>query len=526
MAVRPLAAGIAVLTAFLVIAVVVGDAAAPGAANARTQRPNVVVLMTDDEATSDMTVMPKTRRLLGERGVTFANSYVSYPVCCPSRATYMSGQYAHNHGVMGLYPPAGGYGRFDRWNSLSVWLEHAGYATSHIGKYLNGYGSQVRANVPPGWTEWHGAIDGSTYKMWGYTLNENGVRHAYGTPFEEDPRLYQTDVYRRKAVDFIARRAPSSRPFFLSLAFLAPHHEAAAIRHRSGHLVRPAPRDAGRLGHDAAPRSPAFGEAELADKPEFVRRTGPLTTAAIDEIASRRRDRQESLLAVDDAVAGIVAAVRRAGELDNTYILFTSDNGYMQGEHDVPSGKMLPYEPSTRVPLLLRGPGIPAGRVSHELVGNVDLAPSILEAAAARPGKRLDGRSLLPFARNPRRRSRRALLHETGGRRYVSIRDHDAGEAGAVRRVMTYRAVRTPRWLYVEYRAGARELYDLKRDPNELRSLDAEPAESPVRTALHRELDRLASCSGAACRSPLPELPEPPPVTSPGGGYEVSVALH
>ena len=108
MAVRPLAAGIAVLAAFLVIAVVVGNTAAPGAANARAQRPNVVVLMTDDETTSDMTVMPKTRRLLGERGVTFANSYVSYPVCCPSRATYMSGQYAHNHGVMGMYPPAGG----------------------------------------------------------------------------------------------------------------------------------------------------------------------------------------------------------------------------------------------------------------------------------------------------------------------------------------------------------------------------------------------------------------------------------
>ena len=150
MTVRPLAAVIAVFTAFLVIVVVVGDTAAPGAANARAERPNVVVLMTDDETTSDMTVMPRTRRLLGERGVTFANSYVSYPVCCPSRATYMSGQYAHNHGVMGLYPPAGGYGRFDRWNSLSVWLEHAGYATSHIGKYLNGYGSQVRAERAAG----------------------------------------------------------------------------------------------------------------------------------------------------------------------------------------------------------------------------------------------------------------------------------------------------------------------------------------------------------------------------------------
>jgi arylsulfatase A-like enzyme len=520
-------AAVLVLAATLVaIAAMAGRSTAPGAVHAGGARPNFVVLMTDDQTVSDMAVMPRTRRLLGGGGVTFANSYVSYPVCCPSRATYLSGQYAHNHGVMGLYPPAGGYGRFDRWNSLPVWLEHAGYTTSHIGKYLNGYGSQVRADVPPGWTDWHGAIDGSTYRMWGYTLNENGLRHTYGKPLDEDPRLYQTDVYRHKAVDFIERHAPSSRPFFLSVAFLAPHHEAALIRHRSGHLVRPAPRHAGALGYDAPPPSPAFAEAQLGDKPAFVRRNGPLTAATIQEIAARHRDRQESLLAVDEAVAAIVASLRRAGELDNTYILFTSDNGYMQGEHDVPSGKMLPYEPSTRVPLLLRGPRIPAGRVSSELVGNIDLAPSILEAARARAGKLVDGRSLLPFARDPARRSRRPFLHETGGERYVSARDHDAGEAGAVRRVMTYRALRTPRWLYVEYRAGARELYDLRNDPNELRSRDSEPGYQPVRAALHGALRRLAHCRGAACRRDLPRLPEPPAVSEPGGGYRVPVALH
>jgi N-acetylglucosamine-6-sulfatase len=513
--VQPLLALLVVCTTVVAIGVFAGESAAPVEDYARAGRPNVVVLMTDDETMSDMTVMPRTRRLLGARGVTFPHSYVSYPVCCPSRATYLSGQYAHNHRVMGLYPPTGGYGRFDRWNSLPLWLQRAGYATAHIGKYMNGYGSQVRADVPPGWTEWYGALDRSTYRMWGYTLNENGTRHTYGTQFDQNPRLYQTDVYRHKAVDFIKRRAPSRRPFFLSVAFLAPHHETRSIRARSGHVVRPAPRHAGTLGYDPPPASPAFAEAQLGDKPEFLRRNGPLTAPTVDQIAARHRDRQESLLAVDEAVKAVVTALRRAGELDSTYILFTSDNGYMQGEHDVPSGKMLPYEPSTQVPLLLRGPQIPAGRVSRELVGNVDLAASILAVAEARPGKVLDGRSLLPFARDPDRRSLRPLLHETGGRRYVSVPDHDGGEAGKVRRVMSYRAVRTLRWLYVEYRAGPRELYDLTADPYELRSLDEEPGYRGVRTVLHRVLERLATCRGAACGRAVPSLPEPAPITSP-----------
>ena len=179
----------------------------PQAARAASGRANVVVLMTDDQTVGDLRGMARTRALIARRGVSFRRSYVSYPVCCPSRATYLSGQYPHNHGVLGLYPPTGGYGRFDKRNSLPVWLARAGYHSAHIGKFLNGYGSDSPADVPPGWSEWYGAVDPTTYRMWGFTLNENGSRRTYGSPFFEDPRLYQTDVYHRKAVDFIERRA-------------------------------------------------------------------------------------------------------------------------------------------------------------------------------------------------------------------------------------------------------------------------------------------------------------------------------
>jgi arylsulfatase A-like enzyme len=503
-------AALALAAAVLLVAQAVTSRRA--SAGVRTQkRPNVVVLMTDDQTVEDMDVMPRTRELLANEGVTFDRNYVSYPVCCPSRATFFSGQYAHNHHVMGLYPPTGGYIRFDRRNDLPVWLRRAGYATAHIGKYMNGYGTQVRASVPPGWTEWHGAIDGSTYKMWGYTLDENGHRHTYGSPFIEDPRLYQTDVYRQKAVDFIRRRAPSDRPFFLSVAFLAPHHEAASVRARTGMLVRPAPRHARALAALPFQTTRSFDEPDMDDKPPFLRRR-PLGLAAMDTIAEHHRERQRSLLSVDEAVEAIVGELKREGELDDTYIVFTSDNGYMQGEHDIPSGKMLPYEPSTRVPLILRGPGIPHGRTSQELVGNIDLAPTIVGVAHARAGKVMDGRSLLPFARDPQRRSTRPLLHETGGRRYIPARDQDQDGAPAVKRVLSYRAVRTDRWLYIEYRSGARELYDLAHDPDELHSHHADPRYAPVRRSLHRILMRLAHCRGAACRQGAAPVRAPQPL--------------
>ena len=470
---------------------------APASAGAR---PNVVVLMTDDQTVADLSAMPRTHALLGAGGVTFDRSYVSYPVCCPSRATLLSGQYAHNHGVMGLHPPTGGYARFDAQESLPVWLQRSGYRTAHVGKYLNGYGTDTPADVPPGWSDWYGAVGDSTYRMWGFTLNENGLSKTYGGLFDEDPASYQTDVLAERAVELIEDGAGGASPLFLSVAFLAPHHEGSNVRVATGRIVRPAPRHQGALAGKHFPRTRAFNERDMSDKPFFLRRRLRLGALEKARIVNNFRARQESLLAVDEAVVDIVDALRRTGQLDNTYILFTSDNGYMQGEHRVPSGKMLPYDPSTQVPLLMRGPGLPQDEVSQALVGNVDLAPTVLELAGAFSTKPLDGRSLLALAQDPALEPPRTLLHETGGQRFVRRADQDLlGGAPPVRNLRSYRAVRTPRWLYVEYRGGMRELYDLEQDPDQLESLHRDPARFALQSRLSRRLRGLARCAGPVC---------------------------
>jgi N-acetylglucosamine-6-sulfatase len=496
---RQLSASVCIGTVALLV--MTTSAAAQEAAQASPQRgPNVVVLMTDDQTVGDMAVMPRTRRLIGGAGVTFTRSYVSYPVCCPSRATFLTGQYAHNNRVLCLYPDCGGgYGRLDTREYLPVWLRRAGYVTGHVGKFLNGYGRERPPDVPRGWTEWYGLVDHSTYRMWGYKIHENGRTRTYGRPLVETPRLYQTDVVRNKAVSFIRRRAGGEAPFFLSVAFLAPHHESALVQRRTGRFVRSAPRHRGAFARAPFLRPASYDEQDVSDKPWFVGRWhGPLTPTEHMAIVARSRARRASLLAVDEAVARLVGELRRVGELDNTYLVYTSDNGFMQGEHRVPQGKMLPYEPSTRVPLLIRGPRLPAGRRSKALVGNIDLAPTVLEATPARPPRPLDGRSILPFARNTSLRSLRPLLHETGGNG-VFGRRREEGARGLQPRVPAWRAVRTTRWLYVEYRGGQQELYDLKRDPAQLNSLARDPRYRVRLRTLRRILSDLSRCDGREC---------------------------
>jgi N-acetylglucosamine-6-sulfatase len=499
------------LAVAIALSALAGLRAEGAGAQAPQPRPNIVVIMTDDQTVDDLAAMPATRRAFLGKGTMFRDSVVSYPVCCPSRATFLTGRYAHNHGVMGLYKPTGGYSRFDDRDALPVWLAAAGYHTVHIGKYLNGYGTERPAIVPPGWSEWYGAVDPATYRMWNYTLNENGRFVTYGGPDEEPPALYQTDVYREKALDVIRRGSHSGKPFFLSLAFLAPHHEEASIRNRTGVTVRAAPRHRGRFASLALPRDDAFNERNRSDKPRFMRRFPLLDATAIGRITAEFRARRESLLAVDEAVAAIVRELETQGALSNTYLLFTSDNGFMLGEHAVPSGKMLAYDPSARVPLLIRGPGIRGRRASVEPVSNVDLAPTILELAGAKrtTGGPIDGRSLVKFARNPALRTDRPLLHETGGLRATSLEPEDDTGAVPVRTIRTYRAVRTDRWLYVLYRNGERELYDLFHDPSQLRSLHNHPRYGAARRVLRAELDRLATCRGRDCRVPSQPVPDP-----------------
>jgi arylsulfatase A-like enzyme len=469
------------------------DAAASG--------PNVVVVMTDDQRYDDMAALPMTRRLIGVAGVSFTRAYVSYPVCCPARATFFTGQYAHNHGVVCLYKKCGGgYGSLRQREYLPVWLERAGYATTHIGKFLNGYG-QDRLDVPNGFTEWYGLIDPFTYRMWGYQIFEDRRRQTYGRVRREVREDYQTDVLTKKAVGFIRRRAAGDAPFFLSVAYLAPHHESGKTQRLTGKLVRPAPRHRGAFSSMQLRKQPSFNEGDIGDKPSFLGRFNrPISARREAAILKRTRERWESLLAVDDGVKAIIDELRQAGELDDTYVIFTSDHGFMQGEHRIPQGKMVPYDPSTRVPLLIRGPGIPRGRTTKALVGDVDFAPTVLDATPARPTRALDGRSYLPFARNVRLRSLRPFLHTTAGQGAKGrTNTREGGTRGTQPRVPAWRAVRTTRWLYIEYRGGQRELYDMRRDPHQLNSIVDDPTLRPRIRTLRRILGDLRRCRGRAC---------------------------
>jgi N-acetylglucosamine-6-sulfatase len=457
-------------------------ALAPAAAQAK---PNIVVLMTDDQTYDSMSVMPKTRALLGGPGTTFTRSFASYALCCPSRATLYTGQYAHNHGVLGNGPPAGGYTRLDKSNWLPLWLQAAGYRTMHVGKFLNGYGAQSPpTEVPVGFNDWHGTVDPSTYGFYGYTVNENGTLRTYGAANEPD--FYSTDFFARRANELIAAAAPSDQPFFMSVAFLAPHSgRPREPDDPTGHATPAvAPRHVNAFSTTPLPLPPSYNEADVTDKPAAIRNRPPITPARQGAIQEGYQQRLESLLAVDEAVASIVAGLDASGELDDTLILFTSDNGFFHGEHRLPAGKLFVYEPSIKLPLLMRGPGVPAGETRGQLVTNADLSPTILDAADARPGKPQDGRSLFDVLEDPGAQWGRELLIEGGNNQGL-----------------TFRALRNYRWKYVEHTSGEVELYDLERDPHELWNVQGDPKLAPLRSAMAARLAALRGCVGSSCRA-------------------------
>jgi N-acetylglucosamine-6-sulfatase len=447
------------------------------------ERPNVVVLMTDDQTLESMRVMPGVRRTLADRGTTFSRSFVSFALCCPSRATFLTGQYAHNHGVLGNRPPTGGYRRLDRRETLPVWLQRAGYRTMHVGKFLNRYGQDLGPyHVPPGWDDWHASVDPFTYEYYGTMLNENGALRTYGSD-------YSTDLYAGRAVELIDRAARDDAPFFLSVAFLAPHDGGPRELDDPAGMVTPVPAPRHRDLFVAEPLPPSvrasFNEADMSDKPAYLRAFPSIENQQAEAIEENYRQRLESLQAVDEAVVAIANALRAAGELDNTLLIFTSDNGFFHGEHRMPNEKMLVYEPSIRVPLILRGPGVPVGAERRQLVTNADLAPTILDVADASATKPQDGSSLLPLLADPRLEWGRDLLIE--------------GAEGFI--VRGFAAVRTYRYVYAEYTTGERELYDLERDPHELQSVHDDPAYAPVQADLARRLRDLRACAGPGCRT-------------------------
>jgi arylsulfatase A-like enzyme len=532
-------------------------ARSPGAA-ATQQRPSFVVIQTDDQTLDGLyatfrhepalRAMPNTLNLIAKRGMTFSRYYVSYPLCCPSRVSLLTGRYAHNTGVKGNIQPNGGFFGFSfrgaYQHNLAVWLEDAGYRTIHVGKFLNGYGDEPYddgTKIPPGWDAWHTVQKAdTTHYYYGYSLNDNGqtdgpfgdpgswetreygVRDDVGCPFAPAnglPCFYETDTLTNIAAAEL-QGTPASRPFYLQLDYTAPHGD---FRRPAG--PEPAPRHYDWFNGAPPPhrRSEGFDEGNVADKPSFIREAPYLSLADIHTYRIYWDKQLEALRSVDDGVKQIVDTLGALHRLRNTYVIFTSDNGFFFGEHRLLGGKFLAYEPATHVPFLIRGPHIRPNSESGEIVGNVDVAPTVLQLANAEADKSVDGRSLVPFLRDPSLRTLRPYLFES----FVETSDvvengaietgeqtgrASASRAGAGTSILAppkdYEGIRLGPYKYIAWPNGEKELYDIERDPDELNNLVRIPNFFPVRNFLHRELtERLEGCVGRACREEAARIP-------------------
>ncbi len=432
------------------------------------RRPNVVVIVTDDQRWDTLWAMPNVRHLLADHGVTFTNAFVTTPLCCPARTSIFTGRYSRHTGVLDNLPPNGGAPAFDDRSTVATWLHDAGYSTSMVGKYLNAYVELPRGYQAPGWDDWHAIYQQPQPKFYNYTLVENGSLVTYGS----DPSDYLGTVLTERAVRFV-HEAPADKPFLLYLATPAPHLPAT-----------PAPGDQTKFADLASLIAPSVDEADLSDKPWAAGGDYPrLASKDLARFQTNRRTMIQCLAAVDSEVADVVHAVDERGQLDNTVFLFTSDNGFLYGEHRL-GGKIWPYEESIRVPLVVRAPWIETPRKDAHLVTNLDFAPTLAQLALTEPGRPVDGLSLLPLLQAAPPGSaawRHAFVVEYLGDR----------EGGRHSPASTYSAIRSDRYLYVAYLNGWRELYDLQVDPYELVNRAVDPAYAGVRTGLSALLSRL-----------------------------------
>jgi arylsulfatase A-like enzyme len=360
--------------------------------------PNIVVVITDDLTWNELQdhaldpasphylpdYMPNLKALFQAQGLTFTRFYVTQGWCCPSRASILRGQYPHNTGITTLLLGFQNFVSFGlEASTVATWLHQGGYTTVLLGKYLNGYPilpgeTEPSPYVPPGWSEWYGLAQESAY--YNYDLVENGTFVHYGTAQAD----YSTDVLSAKAIDFLNR--VGSVPFFMYLAPIAPHKPAT-----------PAARHTTLFSGVTAPRKSSFNEADMTDKPWPYAKLAVLTPSQIAQIDALYRKRLQALMAVDDLLGALVQTLMANGQLANTYIFVTSDNGFHFGEHRLALVKNHLFEESVHVPLFVRGPGILPG-TRDQLVLNNDLAATWVElAGSAGPEYAMDGRSIVPL---------------------------------------------------------------------------------------------------------------------------------
>ncbi|HTU14975.1 MAG TPA: sulfatase [Solirubrobacterales bacterium] len=536
--------------AFFVMLASVGVSQAKKAPTKNGARPNIVLIQADDAIRGDIRFMPNVSRLMDRGGTQFSNYVVPYPLCGPARASLLTGQLSHNNQVLSNFRSNdGGHlrfkdlpGRLNQKNSLGPWLQRAGYRTALVGKYLNEYGSLDRTEIPPGWDRWATLLDNSTYDYFNYAMNVDGKVQFHGDrkyaeaqldfatlgtndppesfgeliaqaheafqPYDyfgtQDESQYSMDVNGRFAANFVKNAAPKRKPFFLYYAPPGPHAEDT--NHLQGLRQgaptpdpRPPIRYADTYDKTPLPRPASFNEADVSDKASNLKNLPLLTDAQISDITDNYRGRLGALRSVDDQVGKITKQLKKAGEFRNTYFIFTSDNGYMQGEHRLRSSKFLPYENSINVPALMSGPGIKAGKTRTGSALDVDITATVLDMAGARSGRTADGISLLPAAK---------------GRKGLPKRDQPIEAMRPLFRFYTpvtafdlpYYGVRTDRYKYIHWSFNDEsgkpetELYDLKKDPDELNNIAADPARAGLVAQLEAKASRLRECRGSNCR--------------------------
>ena len=473
-------------------------------------RPNIIFILTDDLDTeypdnSWIDHFPRLKSLLADQGTTFINSFVSLSLCCPSRTAMLRGQYAHNTQIFTNSAPGGGFQKAHDEGlenaTFATWLHDAGYRTALIGKYLNGYPGNLGARyIAPGWDEWFSG-EKNQYNQFNYTANDNGQIKAFGNA----PEDYEQDVFRGKAVDFIQRMAQDTQPFFMWMTTYSPHQPATF-----------APRDANAFPNAKAPRPPTFNQEDVSQQPSWVQNRPLLTPAQIASLDALYQKRLKSMIAVVDTVQAIIQTLRDTNQLDNTYIFFSSDNGFHLGQHRLPAGKNTEFEEDLRVPLIVRGPGIPNGRVLEHMTLNIDFAPTFAELAGVTIPDFVDGRSLVPLLHDPVppvERWRKAILLEHGfiqtgdvGRTPADASDDVEPpdpfdlEVAQPQMAQPFQGVHTRNHVYVEYvGTGEREMYNLHDDPYEQTNIAA--TADPDRVArLASWLDALRTCAGETCR--------------------------
>jgi N-acetylglucosamine-6-sulfatase len=476
-------------------------AAAPAAA---APPPNIVMIIADDLDTNvwntalNLGYLPQIQARMIGKGTTFNNTFAALAVCCPSRVTYLTGQYPHNHGVLRNGGPRGGFANFTSDdNTLAVWLQRAGYRTGLIGKYLNNYSlDNGRIYVPPGWDNWQALPE---VRQFNYNLYDNNAVRRFGA----SPDDYQTDVVARLAQQFI--RTPDARPFFLTLTPTVPHYEGESDD--GGRTITPAPRHADTpLISPIPPESArAYNEANMKDKPAWMRDLPPADTQLM---RSGYNSKVAAMRAFDDLVGQVLQALQDINADAKTLVIISSDNGYQYGTHRRTAKTDL-YEESIRLPMVIHAPGQTQPRVTDEWVMNTDWAATIADYAGVKPRRELDGRSL------------RGLVDGSigaTGRRSILVEHPSAGGTGDVPPYAMIRSKNPALTLDASGRKAMvfaqtlnskgtlitdEELYDLQEDPDQFKSLHKSPDATRLtqKNNLANQLFQLKSCIGAACRA-------------------------